>query len=149
MRSNAKRRTRRSQASPAKEPSRLDAALDYASRGWAVIPLHHPTTARPCSCGRADCDSPGKHPRTDHGVKDATTDETAIRRWWGQDPAANVGIATGAVSGIAVVDIDPRNGGRQSVAVVKMLITEQMMNEWPEEPEANDAHPSEPVEVRV
>ena len=33
--------------------------------------------------------------------------------------AANVGIATGAVSGLVVIDIDPRNGGDESYAQLK------------------------------
>lgn len=96
------------------ERSPLDAALDYASRGLAVLPLHNPGPL-PCSCGRADCDSPGKHPRTEHGVKDATTDENTIRLWWKEHPTANVGIATGSVSGIAVLDIDPRHDGNDEL----------------------------------
>ncbi len=75
------------------ESSRLDAALDYASRGWPVLPLHTARSHARCSCGRADCSSPGKHPRTEHGVKDATTDENTIRSWWKEHPTANVGIA--------------------------------------------------------
>ena len=97
------------------ERAPLDAALDYASRGWAVLPLHRPSAHGGCSCGRADCDSRGKHPRTAHGVTDATTDEATIREWWARDPSANVGIATGARSGIAVLDIDPRNGGNEAL----------------------------------
>jgi P4 family phage/plasmid primase-like protien len=34
---------------------------------------------------------------------------------WSRWPDANVGIRTGAVSGIVAVDIDPRNGGRESI----------------------------------
>src|SRR5262245_34186061 len=82
-------------------PALLQAALSYARRGWLVLPLH---TARhgACACGHVPC--PGKHPRTAHGVKEATIDEETIRRWWQQWPEANVGIATGAVSGLVVLD---------------------------------------------
>jgi putative DNA primase/helicase len=51
-----------------------------------------------------------------HGVRDAMTDEAAIRAWWDQWPDANVGIATGRVSGLIVFDVDPRNGGDDSLA---------------------------------
>jgi hypothetical protein len=68
-----------------------------------------------CSCGDPACTSPGKHPRTEHGVKDATTDEATIRGWWDRWPDANVGIATGRASGLVVVDVDPRNGGDDSL----------------------------------
>jgi len=84
----------------------LSAALDYASRGWHVLPLHTPTAAGRCSCADPDCGSVGKHPRTPHGLKDATTDPATIAAWWQQWPAANVGILTGEPSGFFVLDID-------------------------------------------
>jgi hypothetical protein len=34
-----------------------------------------------------------------------------LEAWWRRWPDANVGVVTGEVSGIAVVDVDPRNGG--------------------------------------
>ncbi len=93
----------------------IEAALDYADRGWAVLPLRSVSNGH-CSCGKSDCKSPGKHPRTTNGFKDATTNEVDIRKWWAKCPDANVGIATGAVSGIIVLDIDRRNGGIESLA---------------------------------
>ncbi len=95
--------------------SRLQAALTYASRGWLVFPLHSIREGG-CSCGRPACESAGKHPRTLHGLKDATVGESQIRAWWSTWPDANVGIVTGSRSGLVVVDIDPRNGGDDSLA---------------------------------
>jgi len=80
-----------------------------------VLPLHSATSEDTCSCGQPNCQSPGKHPRTPHGVNDATTDEAAIRSWWTRWPSANIGIATGAASGIVVLDIDNRHAGKQSL----------------------------------
>lgn len=57
----------------------------------------------------------GKHPLTVNGLKDATTDSTWIRDWWEKHPQANIGILTGARSGIVVLDIDPRDGGEKSL----------------------------------
>ena len=68
------------------------AALKYAEEGWAVIPLK------------------GKKPLTPHGYKDATKDEAQITRWWTIWPEANIGLATGAISGRLVLDIDVKNG---------------------------------------
>jgi hypothetical protein len=94
----------------------LEAALAYARRGWPVFPLHHPDPHRGCSCIDAlECRSPGKHPRTRKGLKDATTDERQIRRWWELHPLANVGLATGKKSGLVAVDVDPRSGGDSSI----------------------------------
>jgi putative DNA primase/helicase len=96
---------------------RLNAALAYARHGWLVFPSHSVDDGR-CSCGRADCEHPGKHPRTAHGVKDATTDKAVIRAWWTAHPEANVSVATGPVSGLVVIDVDPRHGGSLDFASV-------------------------------
>lgn len=41
-----------------------------------------------------------------HGCLDATTDEKQIMQWWKQYPNANIGIATGGINGIVVIDCD-------------------------------------------
>lgn len=89
----------------------LKAALEYASYGWSVFPVHSIINNR-CTCGQPDCG--GKHPRTPRGCKDATTDEFIIRGWWSKWPDANVAIATGKISNIVVLDIDPKNDGMAS-----------------------------------
>jgi hypothetical protein len=93
----------------------LDAALSYADRNWPVLPLHHVLTGGGCSCGRVDCPSVGKHPRLWHGVHEASTDPAQVQEWWRRWPRANVGIATGDVAGFDVLDIDPRNGGDETL----------------------------------
>lgn len=82
------------------------AALGYAARGWHVLPLHNPTPTGGCSCGVADCSSVGKHPRTEHGLSDATTDPAKIKEWRERWPDANVGVRTGTPSGCFVLDVD-------------------------------------------
>lgn len=101
-------------ARAAVDSENLTAALDYARRSWSVFPLHCIWTGR-CSCGHIDCTSPGKHPQTPHGYKDATTDEATIRSWWARWTDANVGIATGAPSDIVVLDVDPRHQGDETL----------------------------------
>jgi hypothetical protein len=88
-----------------------EAALRYAARGWAVIPLHTPS-GNSCSCNSADCKKQGKHPRTKDGLKSASVDEACVRAWWTKWPDANVGVATGEVSGIVVLDVDGDDGKR-------------------------------------
>lgn len=96
------------------QTSLLDAALAYAAKGWYVFPCHTPTTTG-CSCLKRDaCTDIGKHPRTRHGLTDATSAEVTIRRWWKQWPLANIGIRTGALSGLIVLDEDPHKGGTDS-----------------------------------
>ena len=96
--------------------SPLEAALVYAAAGWAVLPVAG-MGAGGCGCRRA-CQSPGKHPIVRHGVHDATTDPVLIREWWRRSPGANVGIATGASSGLVVLDVDLPRGGRESLRTV-------------------------------
>ncbi len=98
----------------------LAAALDYAQRGWPVFPAYNLTATGACTCGPTPCGSPGKHPRTAHGLSDATTDEAQIRLWWQRWPFANIAIRTGTVSGIVVIDIDPRNGGDETLATLQL-----------------------------
>jgi bifunctional DNA primase/polymerase-like protein/primase-like protein len=92
----------------------LRASLGYARRNWPVFPLFEVVDGR-CACGDRKCQNPGKHPRTRRGFKDATTDEQRIEAWWTKYPNANIGIATGVESHLVVLDIDPRNGGNQSL----------------------------------
>ena len=93
---------------------RLEAALQYAARGWAVLPLNWIMPDGSCSCGNPDCGSSrGKHPRHKRTGKDhalASTDPATIEAWWRQWPQANVGIVTGAKSGLFVLDVDGAKG---------------------------------------
>ncbi len=93
--------------------STRDAALYYARRGWHVIPLNWLTDDGACSCGNPDCRSQGKHPFSTlapHGSQDSTTHLPTIRRWYKQYPRLNIGIRTGEVSGLVVVDLDGDDG---------------------------------------
>ncbi|EPD56384.1 bifunctional DNA primase/polymerase [Streptomyces sp. HGB0020] len=56
-----------------------------------------------CRCGVATC----------HGFHAATTNLDLVRRWWREEPDANIG-APCKLNGWAVIDIDPRNGGNES-----------------------------------
>lgn len=99
----------------------LQSALDYAARGLAVLPLHGVREDGQCTCARQECGSIAKHPRTAHGLKDATKDSNQIRLWWNQWPDANLGIVTGPLSGIVVLDVDPRHGGTASLAELESV----------------------------
>ena len=95
--------------------SPLEVALDYAGFGWPVLLLHSIDGGR-CTCGRSDCHSVAKHPRTEHGLRDATTDQSIMRSWWSRCPNANVGILTGQRSGFVVLDVDPQHGGSKTLS---------------------------------
>lgn len=96
-----------------------DAALAAAGRGWHVFPLYDPrphADALVCSCGELACASPGKHPRTRNGLSDATAALQLVDSLWGRYPNANIGIRTGAISGLLVLDVDPDHGGDDTLA---------------------------------
>ena len=67
-----------------------DAALAFAQAGTPVFP---------CAIG-------GKRPLTQAGFHDASCDADQVRAWWARWPEANIGMPTGGLSGIDVVDID-------------------------------------------
>lgn len=68
----------------------IETALSLAAKGKRIFP----------------CWPGAKEPLTNHGFKDAATDPELIQRWWRENPEANVAIATGADSGVIVVDVD-------------------------------------------
>ena len=88
--------------------SMMQAALAYAERGWHVFPCHSIRNGK-CTCGK-ECDSPGKHPRTLNGLKDATREPNTIQQWWAKWRHANIGVKTGEASGIVVIDVDTDDG---------------------------------------
>lgn len=93
--------------------------LDYIALGWPVFPVHAISRDGRCTCGKADCSSPGKHPRTRNGCKDASLAEDLALSWWTDDGSVNIGMATGESSGTVVLDIDPRHGGDESLAALE------------------------------
>lgn len=72
----------------------LTAALELAESGIPVFP---------CLASKA--------PACPTGFKAASDDPETVRKLWRNHPGPLVGVATGAVSGIDVLDIDPRHEG--------------------------------------
>ena len=90
----------------------LQAALNYAKLGFAVFPVHSKRENGSCTCNNDDCKSVGKHPRLGNGLSGATKDPKIIDFWWSNAfQGANIGIATGAISGFFVVDVDVKEDG--------------------------------------
>jgi DNA-binding transcriptional ArsR family regulator len=69
----------------------LEAALDYARRGFDILPV-----------------GPNKKPHVRGGYKAARRKEALIRHWWAKWPDANIGIVTG--KGLMVLDPDDHGG---------------------------------------
>jgi hypothetical protein len=79
------------------------AAHWYINQGLYVLPLM------------------GKVPLTQRGLYNATNDPANVSRWWKTWRDANVGVLTGTVSGIWVLDID----GQEGLSTIKSLISEK------------------------
>jgi hypothetical protein len=73
-------------------------ALTLTAWGWHVLP----------------CRPGAKLPATPHGFHDATDDPDRVLAWWDAVPTYNIAVATGAVSGLVVLDVDP--GGAATMA---------------------------------
>ena len=79
-------------------------ALDYLHRGWSVIPMR-----------RRD-----KRPAIRwQDFQTARATEQEVQNWFSRWPEDNVGIVTGAVSGLVVLDVDPRHGGEESLKILE------------------------------
>ena len=72
-----------------------EAAARFAAAGVPVFP----------------CVPGGKRPLTARGFHDATADPRQAVSWWRRWPGANIGLPTGATSGVEVVDVDRKVGG--------------------------------------
>ncbi|MBI4185379.1 MAG: bifunctional DNA primase/polymerase [Proteobacteria bacterium] len=78
-----------------------EAAIRYARLGLSVVPLK----AR------------GKAPLVRwEDFQHRRASEAEVAAWFSRWPGANVGLVTGAVSGLVVLDVDPRHGGAESLA---------------------------------
>ncbi len=91
---------------------RKESALSTAKNGWPVFPVWSCTSGK-CDCGKKDCDNPGKHPcgrLASTGLYSGTIEQGLISGWFEEYPDANIGIRTGDVSAMFVVDIDRGKG---------------------------------------
>lgn len=87
----------------------LDSALNYAQkRQFATLPLYGITPSG-CRCHN-NCASPGKHPWTPNGLKNASLEPDVLETLFRNKADSNIGIATGPISNIFVVDIDGSQG---------------------------------------
>jgi hypothetical protein len=71
------------------------AAAVYAANGVPVFP----------------CWPEDKTPMTKRGFHDASSDPAQVAAWWRKTPNANIGLPTGTVSGVDVVDVDHKANG--------------------------------------
>lgn len=75
-------------------------ACGYLGRGWSVVPVK-PREKMPLVAWR--------------DYQDRLPTRQEVADWFGRWPDANIGIVTGQVSNLVVLDIDPRHGGDASL----------------------------------
>ena len=55
----------------------MTALTALQNHGFSVLPIHTIRNGA-CTCSNPNCPSPGKHPRTRNGVKDASNDPEVV-----------------------------------------------------------------------
>lgn len=78
--------------------------LSYANMGWPVLPIQREA----------------KRPQFPYTVYDATTDHDKLVSMMREHPDCNIGVAAGKPIGCFVLDVDPRNGGFDSLAMLEL-----------------------------
>ena len=79
-------------------------AAGYCAAGWSIVPA--------AAEGKRSL-VPWKQWQT------VAPDLELVERWWRRWPAANIAVVTGRLSGVVVVDIDPRHGGDRALAILE------------------------------
>lgn len=96
----------------------ISAGIVFCARmNWAIFPLAENK----------------KIPITSDGFKSASKESSTVMRWWGRNPKLNIGVATGVVSGVTVVDVDVKNNapGMDSIKLIRGLTPKTFTVETP------------------
>ncbi|MBT9132069.1 MAG: hypothetical protein DDT33_00579 [Firmicutes bacterium] len=79
---------------------------EFLDRGWNPIPIYGITASGACQCGNLDCTQPGKHPKIGWKQYQTTRVSSERAQVWFRDPDTNIGIVTGEISNLVVIDED-------------------------------------------
>src|SRR6056297_3144377 len=86
--------------------NQVQAAKKMAEAGWKIFP----------------CCVSSKVPVTEHGFQDATNDPVMIDIWcqkyWSNQDEYSIGLATGGINGVWVLDIDKKTDGPISLSAL-------------------------------
>lgn len=89
-------------------------AIDYLEAGLRLIPIH-PITNGKCSCGNENCQASGKHPLRSNWQNQRLVDSATLDDVWRDVYKCN-GLGFALDQDHIVLDVDPRNGGTESLA---------------------------------
>lgn len=87
-----------------------NAALSIARQGTPIFPCSHAS----------------KNPLTEHGFQDASNDPDKVVAWWTKYPHALIGMPTGRITDVVVIDTDNARGEEEL-----RLLCEQADQKWP------------------
>lgn len=88
---------------PGDDVAHLKAALGYLKRGWAIVPAGERAKRPIVRWQRYQLEMPS---------------EAQVTGWFERWPKANLAVITGQISGLVVVDIDPKHGGETSLVTM-------------------------------
>ena len=95
----------------------LSAALQYAATRWSVFPCHAAGERR-------------KRPHVKGGFHAATRDLDQITAWWERWPDALIGLPTGRITGLVVLDIDVKDDRSNGYDALEDLGRSILPNTW-------------------
>ena len=122
-----------------REKTPTEAALDYVRRGISIFPF---------SASLVDGEIV-KKPLSLHGYKDATTDEDIIRDWWERNPHALIGVPTGCLNQLFVIDVDNEEAHTNFLHFCKSLGFDPRETAWEKTPRGYHYYYAYPSEGRM
>ena len=121
----------------------MEALEELAAAGFLILPVHRPRFERDpdddfsdrlvgCSCWNKNCKVNGKHPLPPNYARWATRNMVVLQAWFSDAGRywphldfmgrPNWAVLTGAGSGVAVYDRDPKNGSEESHQRLERLL---------------------------
>ena len=116
------------------------AALWFAKQGHPVLPLHSITDSGACTCGSADCKSPGKHPDAEfapNGLKNASTEASTVSGWFDEKYWLSYGVVT---DDLLVIDVDVKHQGIERWKEICSEPTRPLIHTWTVRTGSGGAH---------
>jgi len=100
------------------------------------------------------CTPNGKPPITKNDYKDASNDPNIIKKWWSNNPQANIGLPTGSSSNLVVVDVDVKGNADGLNSLIQLEMEVGVLNTYAVSTPSGGmhyyfTHPNQPIKNRV